>query len=129
MFPKFLDSPLQGQETKTHEHPALPGHAGPLDKQVLSRMFLCTPLKQEQTQAGMARREGASCHMEPSWETQKPAKAEHTWAIPGSVQFPQEERLLGVSWINSAACSFQSRARNSIRIKTLGLCDLEVVGL
>lgn len=45
-----------------------------------------------------------------------------------ALQFPQEEGLLGVSWMNSAACSFQSRARNSGHRKTLGSGDLEAVG-
>lgn len=94
MFPKLPDAPLQGQETKPHEHPALPGHACPLDKHVLSCVILRTPLKQGHKQAGMAIREGASCHMESFWEIQRPANAEHTWAIPGSVQFSREEGLL-----------------------------------
>lgn len=45
-----------------------------------------------------------------------------------ALQFPQEKGLLGLSWINSAACSFQSRARNLGHRKTLGSEDLEAVG-
>lgn len=46
-----------------------------------------------------------------------------------ALQFPQEEALLGVSWMNSDACSFQSRARNSGHRKTLGSGDFEAVGI
>ena len=45
-----------------------------------------------------------------------------------ALQFPQEEGLLGVSRMNSDACSFQSRARNSGHRKTLGSGDFEAVG-
>lgn len=67
--------------------------------------------------------------MESSWEIERPANSEHTWAIPGSVQFPQEEGLFAVSWMNSAACSLQCRVRGSSLREALGLWDPEATRL
>lgn len=116
----FLDSPLQGQETKTHDILLC------LDMLVLLiNMFclvcFCAGKTQHRNKHRLVWPEGkvpVVIWSLPGRSRSQPMLSTHG-LFPGSVQFPQEERLLAVSWIKSQ--KFRS-------YRTLGLCDFEAEG-